>query len=44
VEALNPGVVTFAVSAKTGEGMSAWTDWLVNQVKDSSTMDTQEGA
>ena len=33
VEVLNPGVVTFAVSSKTGEGMSAWTDWLVEQVK-----------
>lgn len=28
VEALNPGLVTFAVSAKTGEGMDAWTAWL----------------
>ena len=36
VEVLSPGLVTFAVSAKTGEGMSAWTDWLVDQVKDSS--------
>ncbi len=34
VEILNPGVVTFPVSAKTGEGMSAWADWLVLQVKD----------
>ena len=33
VEVLNPGVVTFAVSSKTGEGMDAWTDWLVEQVK-----------
>jgi hydrogenase nickel incorporation protein HypB len=33
VEILNPGVVTFAVSSKTGEGMSEWTDWLVEQVK-----------
>ena len=32
VEILNPGVVTFAVSSKTGEGMDAWTDWLVEQV------------
>ena len=35
VEILNPGVVTFAVSSKTGEGMSEWTDWLVEQVKTS---------
>src|SRR5512141_651190 len=33
VEILNPGVVSFAVSCKTGEGMQAWTDWLVAQVK-----------
>src|SRR5512134_3001888 len=33
VEILNPGVVTFAVSSKTGEGMGEWTDWLVEQVQ-----------
>src|SRR5512144_367552 len=33
VEILNPGVVSFAVSSKTGEGMEAWADWLVSQVK-----------
>jgi hydrogenase nickel incorporation protein HypB len=33
VEILNRGVVTFAVSSKTGEGMSEWTDWLVAQVR-----------
>lgn len=33
VEILNPGVVTFAVSCKTGEGMNEWTDWLVGQAK-----------
>ncbi|MHB8776407.1 MAG: hydrogenase nickel incorporation protein HypB [Anaerolineales bacterium] len=33
VEVLNPGVVTFPLSCKTGEGMQAWTDWLVDQVK-----------
>jgi hydrogenase nickel incorporation protein HypB len=33
VEVLNPGVVTFAVSCKTGEGMNNWTDWLVEQVR-----------
>jgi hydrogenase nickel incorporation protein HypB len=32
VEVLNPGVVTFALSSKTGEGMDAWADWLVGQV------------
>lgn len=33
VEVLNPGLVTFAVSAKTGEGMEAWADWLVQNIK-----------
>jgi hydrogenase nickel incorporation protein HypB len=33
VEVLNPGVMTFPLSTKTGEGMDVWVDWLVNQVK-----------
>lgn len=33
VEMLNPGVHTFAVSCATGEGISAWTDWVVAQVQ-----------
>jgi len=33
VEILNPGVTTFPVSARTGEGMQAWADWLVERVK-----------
>jgi len=33
VEILNPGVVTFPVSAKTGEGMQAWADWLTQKVR-----------
>jgi hydrogenase nickel incorporation protein HypB len=33
VAVLNPGVVTFEVSCKTGEGIAAWADWLVEQVK-----------
>ena len=32
VEVLNPGVTAFPVSAKTGEGMEAWVDWLVKKV------------
>jgi hydrogenase nickel incorporation protein HypB len=32
VEVLNPGVVTFALSSLAGEGVDAWTDWLVEQV------------
>jgi hydrogenase nickel incorporation protein HypB len=33
VEALNPGLITFEVSAKTGEGFEAWTQWLRGKVK-----------
>ena len=32
VEILNPGLVTFVLSAKTGEGMDLWADWLCNKV------------
>jgi hydrogenase nickel incorporation protein HypB len=32
VEMLNPGLVTFTVSCKTGEGIGPWTDWLKQQV------------
>lgn len=28
VQALNPGVVFFSVSCRTGEGLDAWYDWL----------------
>lgn len=36
VEVLNPGVVTFPLSAKTGEGMDAWIEWLMQNVKRNS--------
>jgi len=32
VAVLNPDVVTFEVSCKTGEGIPAWAGWLVEQV------------
>ena len=32
VEALNPGVVTFPVSCRTGEGLDQWINWLVGNV------------
>lgn len=34
VEALNPGITTFPLSCRTGEGLDAWTEWLTSQVKD----------
>jgi hydrogenase nickel incorporation protein HypB len=32
IEALNPGVVQFELSCRTGEGLQPWLDWLVAQV------------
>lgn len=32
VEMLNPGLVTFPVSCRTGDGFTAWVDWLENQL------------
>jgi len=29
VEALNPSVITFPLSCRTGEGMDAWINWLI---------------
>jgi len=33
VEALNPGLAFFPLSAKTGEGFDAWVEWLRGQVE-----------
>ena len=30
---INPNLVIFRVSCRTGEGLDRWTDWLKNQVK-----------
>ena len=32
VEMLNPGLVTFEVSCKSGEGIDAWLNWLASKV------------
>jgi len=29
VQVLNPGVITFPLSCRTGEGIDAWMDWLI---------------
>jgi hydrogenase nickel incorporation protein HypB len=29
VEVLNPGLITFPTSCRTGEGLDAWVDWLI---------------
>ena len=33
VEALNPGLATFPLSCRTGDGLPAFADWLVGQVQ-----------
>jgi hydrogenase nickel incorporation protein HypB len=33
VQVLNPGVMTFCTSCTTGEGLDAWTDWLVENAQ-----------
>lgn len=33
VEMLNPGLKTFAVSSKTGEGFQDWMEWLIANVR-----------
>ena len=33
VKKLNPNIAIFPISAKTGEGMEAWTEWLYREVK-----------
>ena len=34
VEMLNPGLVTFPLSCRTGEGLEAWIEWLASQSSD----------
>jgi len=34
VEILNPGLTTFTVSCKTGEGIDAWADWLRSRLEE----------
>jgi hydrogenase nickel incorporation protein HypB len=31
-KAINPDIHIFPVSAKTGQGMEAWTNWLAGQI------------
>lgn len=33
VKKLNPNIQIFPISAKTGEGIEEWTNWLLNEVK-----------
>lgn len=33
VEALNPGLVTFPLSCRTGEGLDSWIKWLIFEIR-----------
>ncbi len=33
VEILNPGVISFPLSCRTGEGLEAWVEWVVEQIR-----------
>ncbi len=41
VEMLNPGLVTFTISSKTGEGIDAWAEWLVKQTEGRKTVQSK---
>ncbi len=34
VEILSPGLISFPLSCKTGEGVEVWLDWLKQEIKD----------
>ena len=36
VEILNPGLVTFALSCRTGEGIQEWLEWITHEVQRAS--------
>lgn len=42
VRKLNPHIQIFPISAKTGEGIPAWTDWLYNEVMAWKNINTKE--
>lgn len=33
VEVLNPGVITFPMSCRTGEGLDKWIEWLISNLR-----------
>ena len=35
---MNPGIIIFEVSCRTGEGLPAWADWLEKRVKESTAV------
>jgi hydrogenase nickel incorporation protein HypB len=40
VEALNPGLVTFPLSCRTGEGLEPWLEWVVEALETHATKET----
>lgn len=44
VEALNPGVVTFPLSCRTGEGLTAWLAWIEAEVRQFRQAHPRKGA
>jgi hydrogenase nickel incorporation protein HypB len=41
VESLNPGLATFSLSCKSGEGLDRWISWVKTQIQSSSFLKTQ---
>jgi hydrogenase nickel incorporation protein HypB len=41
VEVLNPGLVTFPISCRTGEGLEAWLAWLQEKVANHNPTDNR---
>jgi len=41
VQMLNPGVVTFPISCRTGEGVEGWAEWLIEKI-DGSRMNADK--
>ncbi len=44
VESLNPGVVTFTLSCRTGEGLEPWIEWVVRRTRAHRSRQTAAGS
>lgn len=42
VEILNPGLSTFPISCRTGEGLVGWLDWVIEQVRGTTGSQSKE--
>jgi hydrogenase nickel incorporation protein HypB len=42
VEILNPGLSTFSISCRTGEGLGEWLDWVIEQVRGTAGSQSKE--